>query len=88
MRASGTFSPADLVGTEAAVAKALGDAGLPPTAARAWMSSAAGRLDAHAEAEWRLDYDDELQVASFEVYLDGRMVFGLDDWLPLPSHTA
>ncbi len=90
MRATGTFSPADLAGTEAEVSKALAEAGLPPTAARAWMSSAAGRLDAHAEAgaRWTLDYDDELQVASFEVYLDGRMVFGLDDWLPLPTHTT
>ena len=88
MRATGTFSPVDLAGTEAAVSKALADAGLPPTAARAWMSSAAGRLDAQAEAQWTLDYDGELQVASFEVYLDGRMVFGLDDWLPLPRSTG
>ncbi len=80
MHATGTFTPADLAGTEAQVAKALRDAGLPPTAARAWLSSAAGRLD--AEAEWSLDYDAELQVASFEVWRDGRMVFGLDDWLP------
>ena len=28
------------------------------------------------------DYDVELQVASFEVWLDGKLVFGLDDWLP------
>ena len=85
MRASGTYSPADLAGTERAVGQALSEAGLPPGAARAWMASAAGRLD--GEAEWTLDYDGDLQVASFEVWRDGRMVFGLDDWLPLPDRT-
>ena len=80
MRASGTFSPGDLTGTEAELSKALADAGLPPTAARAWLSSAAGQLD--AEAQWSLDYDAELQVATFEVWLDGKVAFGLDDWLP------
>ena len=86
MRASGTFSPADLAGTEKQVSKALADAGLPPTAARAWLASASGRLE--HDAEWSLDYDDELQVASFEVWADGRLVFGLDDWLPLPRPLA
>ena len=80
MRASGRFSPADLVGTEALLARALTEVGLPGTTARAWLSSAAGRL--HCEAQWSLDYDVELQVASFEVWKDGQMVFGLDDWLP------
>lgn len=80
MRASGTFTPGDLPSTEKAVAAALSGAGLPPTAARAWLSSAAGRLE--ADAEWSLDYDDELQVATFEVWKEGRLVFGLDDWMP------
>ena len=82
MRATGTFLPTDMVRTERQVSQALSGAGLPPNAARAWLASAAGRLD--TEAEWSLDYDDELQVASFEVWKDGRLVFGLDDWLPLP----
>ena len=80
MRASGTFSPADLNGTEAQVSQALTEAGLPPTAARGWLSSAAGRL--RTDAQWSLDYDPELQVASFEVWKDGELLFGLDDWLP------
>ena len=80
MRASGTFSPQDLGATEAQVARALTDAGLPPGVARTWLSSAAGRLE--HDAHWSLDYDVELQVASFEVWKDGKMVFGLDDWLP------
>ena len=82
MRASGTFSPGDLSGTEAQVAKALTEAGLPATVARAWLSSAAGRLQ--SDAQWSLDYDADLQVASFEVWKDGQLVFGLDDWLPTP----
>ena len=86
MRAAGTYSPADLAATERSVAAALRGAGLPPTAARSWMSSAAGRLD--GDAEWSLDYDADLQVASFEVWKDGRMVFGLDDWLPQPGYSA
>ena len=80
MRASGTFSPGDLSATEAQVARALTDAGLPAGVARSWLSSAAGRLE--HDAQWSLDYDVELQVASFEVWKDGKMVFGLDDWLP------
>ena len=80
MRASGTFLPTDLVATEAQVAQALVAAGLPATAARSWLSSAAGRL--HTEAQWSLDYDSELQVASFEIWKDEHLVFGLDDWLP------
>lgn len=80
MRASGTFSPADLAATEAQVSRALAEAGLPVTAARAWLASAAGRLQ--SDAQWSLDYDGDLQVASFEVWKDGQLVFGLDDWLP------
>ena len=80
MRASGTFTPRDLSATEAQVARALTEAGLPAGAARSWLSSAAGRLE--QDAQWSLDYDVELQVASFEVWLDGKLVFGLDDWLP------
>jgi hypothetical protein len=80
MRASGTFTPQDLPATEAQVARALADAGLPSGVARTWLSSAAGRLQ--HDAQWSLDYDVELQVASFEVWKDGKMVFGLDDWLP------
>lgn len=80
MRASGTFFPQDLGATEAQVARALAAAGLPAGAARTWLSSAAGRLQ--HDAQWSLDYDVDLQVASFEVWKDGQLVFGLDDWLP------
>ena len=83
MRATGTFTPADLAGTEVEVARALSGAGLPPTAARAWLASAAGRLD--TVAQWTLEYDSDLQVATFEVSRDGVLVFGLDDWLPSVS---
>ena len=80
MRASGTFTPRDLSATEAQVARALTEAGLPAGVARSWLSSAASTLE--QDAQWSLDYDVELQVASFEVWQDGKLVFGLDDWLP------
>ena len=83
MRASGTYLPEDPAATEREVALALRAAGLPPTAARSWLASAAGRLE--AAAQWSLDYDADLQVASFEVWKDGVLVFGLDDWLPLSA---
>lgn len=86
MRARGTFSPGDLPGTEQQLVAALRDAGLPPGQARAWLSSAASRTD--VPAEWSFDYDDDLQLASFEVWVDGRMVFGLDDWLPRSAPPA
>ena len=80
MRASGTYSAADLHATEAQVSRALSEAGLPPGVARGWLSSASGRLA--GDGQWSLDYDAELQVASFEVWKDGQLLFGLDDWLP------
>ena len=80
MRASGTYSASNPSATEAQVSEALREAGLPIGAARAWLASAAGRLQ--DDAHWSLDYDVDLQVASFEVWQDGRLVFGLDDWLP------
>jgi hypothetical protein len=80
MRASGTYSVMDLRATEEQVSRALLDAGLPADIARGWLSSASGRL--RDDAQWALDYDVDLQVASFEVWRDGRMLFGLDDWLP------
>jgi hypothetical protein len=80
MRASGTYSAADPSATEAQLARALSEAGLPAGVARGWLSSASSRLS--EDGQWSLDYDAELQVASFEVWQDGRLIFGLDDWLP------
>ena len=80
MRASGSYSAADPGATEAQVSRALREAGLPPEVGRGWLSSASGSLA--DDGQWSLDYDAELQVASFEVWKDGRLLFGLDDWLP------
>ncbi len=80
MRVSGTYSTADPAATEAQLSFALREAGLPPGVARGWLSSASGRLS--DDGQWSLDYDVDLQVASFEVWKDGRLLFGLDDWLP------
>ena len=80
MCVSGTYDAGDPAGTEAQLSRALREAGLPPAVARGWLSSASGRLA--GDGQWSLDYDVELQVASFEVWADGRLVFGLDDWLP------
>ena len=77
---TGAFRPGDLASTEAEVQQALASLRLPASAARLWLSSAAGRLD--CDAEWALDYDVDLELATFEVRLDERLVFGLDDWLP------
>ena len=80
MQASGDYSAADLGATEAQLSQALQRAGLPGGVARSWLSSASCRLQ--SDARWSLDYDVELQVASFEVWKDGKMLFGVDDWLP------
>jgi hypothetical protein len=80
VRISGVYLPDDLTATEAAVRRALEQLRLPPSAARLWLSSAAGRLD--RPAEWALDYDPDLELATFEVLLDSRLVFGIDDLLP------
>jgi hypothetical protein len=80
VRIEGTYRPDDGAGTEAGVGLALEQLGLPPTAARLWLASAAGRLG--TPARWVLDYDPDLELATFEVHVDGHMVFGLDDWLP------
>lgn len=80
VRITGTYLPDDLVQTEREVQRALEAMRLPVSAARMWLSSAAGRLD--RPAEWALDYDPDLELATFEVLLGGRLVFGLDDLLP------
>lgn len=80
MRISGAYLPDDLTATEAEVRRALEALRLPASAARMWLSSAAGRLD--RPAVWALDYDVDLELATFEVLLDEQLVFGLDDWLP------
>lgn len=80
MRISGAYQPDDLTATEAGVRRALEQLRLPASAARLWLSSAAGRLD--RTAEWAVDYDPDLELATFEVLLDGRLVFGIDDLLP------
>lgn len=80
MRISGAYLPDDLMATEAGVRRALEQLRLPPSAARLWLSSAAGRLD--RPAQWALDYDPDLELASFEVLLEGQLVFGIDDLLP------
>lgn len=80
MRITGDYLPADPTRTEREVQRALETLQLPVSAARMWLSSAAGRLD--RPAQWALDYDPELELATFEVQLGGRLVFGLDDWLP------
>lgn len=77
---TGAFRPDDLARTEREVQQALATLRLPASAARLWLSSAAGRLD--CDAEWALEYDADLELATFEVRLDERLVFGLDDWLP------
>lgn len=86
MRLSGTYLPDDPTATEAEVRRALAALHLPPSAARMWLSSAAGRLD--ERAEWVLDYDADLELATFEVRVGERVVFGLDDWLPVVRATA
>lgn len=80
MRITGDYLPDDLTRTERDVQRALESLRLPVSAARMWLSSAAGRLD--RPARWALDYDPDLELATFEVQLGGRLVFGLDDWLP------
>jgi hypothetical protein len=80
VRIRGAYRPDDLPATEGEVKQALTELRLPPGAASLWLSSAAGRLD--TQAEWALDYDPELELATFEVRAGDRLVFGLDDWLP------
>ena len=86
MRITGAYLPDDPTATEAGVRRALERLQLPPSAARLWLSSAAGRLD--RPAEWAVDYDPDLELATFEVLLDGRLVFGIDDLLPQVRSTA
>lgn len=86
MRICGPYLPDDLTATETALRRALEQLRLPASAARLWLSSAAGRLD--RAAEWALDYDPDLELATFEVLIQGRLVFGIDDLLPQVSSAA
>lgn len=80
MRTVGVFEPSDPESAARAVTEALRGWSVRGGAARMWASSAAGHVAAGA-AEWRLEYDPDLALVSFEVWAQQRRVFGIDDWL-------
>lgn len=80
MHTTGVFEPSDPEAAARDVAGALRAWQVRGGAARMWAASAADRVT-EGSAEWRLDYDPDLSLVSFEVWWQQRRVFGIDDWL-------
>ncbi|MCW2777306.1 MAG: hypothetical protein JWN17_1031 [Frankiales bacterium] len=80
MRAAGVFDRADPDGAAAEVTRVLRGWQVRGGAARLWTASAAAHVRS-SPAEWVVEYDEAVQLVSFEVFEQERRVFGIDDWL-------
>lgn len=79
VRSAGVFEPGRAEAVAAEVSGVLRSWQVKGGAARLWALSAAGHLK--GTAEWRLEYDPQLALVSFEVWAPEGRVFGIDDWL-------
>jgi hypothetical protein len=46
-----------------------------------WLQMAAGSLGTAEEAEVVVEFDPQARLLSFDAWVDGRRVYGADDWL-------
>lgn len=46
-----------------------------------WLRSATERVAADAEARVTVDFDEDIHLLSFDVWVDGRRVYGADDFV-------
>ena len=68
-------------GTAEQVGSHLSGWGVATSAPALWAASAAAHVHDAEGAEWTVEWDEDLQLVSFEVWQAGRRLFGLDDWL-------
>ena len=81
VRLEGQFDRRDVPSQAARIAALAEQWRLSVPAIGLWVSLAATRL-ATGSARWTLEYDPHLHLISFEVYADGRRVYGVDDMVP------
>lgn len=46
-----------------------------------WLRMAASSLGTADEAELVVEFDPDARLLSFDAWLDGRRIYGADDWL-------
>lgn len=46
-----------------------------------WLRTAASSLGSADEAELVVEFDPDARLLSFDAWLDGRRIYGADDWL-------
>lgn len=46
-----------------------------------WLRMAASSLGTSDEAELVVEFDPDARLLSFDAWLDGRRIYGADDWL-------
>ena len=78
VRATGPFDSTDPYAAALLVKAAAEGWGIGLPAVGPWTRVAAARLSGEL-AEWTLEYDPDLHLASFEVFYNGTCVFGSDD---------
>ena len=80
MRTEGVFY-ADYEATAEAVAEAAQAWSLRVPAVRLWAQVARDMLPEAPSARWTLEFDPQMKLVSFDVWADGRRVYGADDFL-------
>ena len=78
MLAEGPFDPRNHELAVAAAKSAAAGWGVRVPAVGLW-TKAASQLVSSSTARWRLEYDPRMRLVSFEVWVDGRCVYGSDD---------
>lgn len=78
VRSEGPFQPDHRRAAVVAVKAAAAQWGIDVPAVGVWTQAAAP-LVTSGRARWRLEYDPRMKLVSFEVWADGRCVYGSDD---------
>ncbi len=57
------------------------DWGLPPTSGARWVSALSRPLPHEGALELYLEYDPVTELATVELWQEGQVCYGIDDWL-------
>ena len=71
----------DVDDTLAALQRVLDGWGARSAFVPLWLRTAARSLGAGDEAQLVVEFDASAQLLSFDAWVDGRRVYGADDWL-------
>ena len=80
MQADGTFDVADPESAAAEVTDVAQTWQIRVPAIRMWAQAAVAYVG-DGPARWLLEFDPVESLVSFEVWVNGRRAYGIDDWL-------